>query len=151
MKTIVTVIALIFGTFQMFASDLIITSTHAKPFSISIDGYMYHSQRGEVVVRDLAPGTYRVIVYSHPGNQRANRVQYIQIPPRANVFSTLYPNNDIVTQEIVYYKPNHKVYAKSEPVCRETVVYRHGYCYGGCDYDYDTDYYRAPNYYDRRR
>ncbi|HOS84142.1 MAG TPA: hypothetical protein PK734_02605 [Bacteroidales bacterium] len=151
MKTLMVTAAIVFGTIQMFASDLVVTSTHAKPFSITINGFTYHSHRGELVVRDLAPGNYRIQVFSHNRNHKTYRTQYIHIPARANVFATVYPNNNIATQEIVYYKPQHKVYAKSQPVCRETVTYRHGSCYNHCEYSNEPEYYRAPNYYHHRK
>lgn len=151
MKTVLITVAIVFGSIQMFASDLVVTSTHPKPFSITIDGYTYHSQRGEIVVRDLAPGTYRVAVFSHNHHQKTSRIQYIYIPARANVFAVAYPNNEISTKEIVYYKPQHKVYAHSQPVCRETVTYRNGTCYNNCDRYNEPEYYTAPKYYNHRR
>lgn len=148
MKTLMVTVAIILGSFQMFASDLVITSSHPKPFSIKINGDIYHSYRGEVIVRDLAPGNYRITVISNNKHHQSGLTQHIHIPARANVFATVYPNKEIETREIVYYRPQHKVYAQSRPACRETVTYRNGYSYNNYN---ESEYYTAPDYYYQRR
>lgn len=166
MKTIAITAAILFGTFQMFASDLIMTGTTPKPFNVTIQGITYYSHQGEILVRNLAPGNYRITIFSenknsHHYNRCVYTTEYITIPVNATVYTNVFPNNNLITESIVYYRPQ-KVYAHSRPVnhndynrgnCKKQ--YNSDYSYQNYDnddyYKNDDNYYHAPEYNHRNR
>lgn len=160
MKTIAITAAILFGTLQMFASDLVMTGTTPKPFNVTIQGITYYSHQGEIFVRDLAPGNYRITIFSenknsHHYNRCVYTTEYITIPVNATVYTNVFPNNSLITESIVYFRPQ-KVYAHSRPVnhnnyYKEGCSNRYNSDYSYQNYDNNDNYYHAPEYSHKSR
>lgn len=116
MKTIGILVATIFCTMQLVASELIITGQTPKPFNVTINGRTYFSHGGSITITNLHPNNYRIAISSKSGKSHHSyqSIEYIRIPANSIVYAKVYPNNklDITNTTIIR---SQKVYAESRP------------------------------------
>ena len=60
MKRFITIVAIIFSTAQIFASDLIIRGEVDIPFSVYVNGQKYYSYYNQVTIPNIPQGYYSV-------------------------------------------------------------------------------------------
>ncbi|MCQ2959787.1 MAG: hypothetical protein MJ198_06330 [Bacteroidales bacterium] len=64
MKRLMTILAIVFSTVQIFASELIVKGKIDVPFSVYINGQKYYSYKSQVNITNLPKGTYNMKIYT---------------------------------------------------------------------------------------
>lgn len=105
MKRVFSVLATIFCTVQMFASELVIRGEVDVPFSVYINGEKYYSYYSQVTVSNLIRGTYRVEIYTESARQELLYDCRIDVPRNSRVVATFTGDNHIYVSSNKYTKP----------------------------------------------
>lgn len=105
MKRVFSVLAIIFCTVQLFASELVIRGEVDVPFSVYINGEKYYSYYSQVTVSNLIRGTYRVEIYTESARQELLYDCRIDVPRNSRVVATFTGDNHIYVSSNKYTKP----------------------------------------------
>ncbi len=105
MKRVFSVLAIIFCTVQLFASELVIRGEVDVPFSVYINGEKYYSYYSQVTISNLIRGVYRVEIYTETARQELLYDCRIDVPRNSRVVATFTGDNHIYVSSNRYTKP----------------------------------------------
>lgn len=115
MKRIISILAIIFCSAQMFASELIIRGEIDVPFSVFVNGEKYYSYYSKVTISNLPRGIYDVEIYTESSSNDLLYDCRIEVPKNSRVTATFTGDNQITISSDKYTKP----------VIIQTTVYPH--------------------------
>lgn len=105
MKRFIAIVAIIFSTAQIFASDLIIRGEVDIPFSVFVNGQKYYSYYNQVTISNIPRGYYSVQIYAEGGSNELMYDCRIDVPKRTTVTATFTGGNEIYVSSTRYATP----------------------------------------------
>lgn len=105
MKRFIAIVAIIFSTAQIFASDLIIRGEVDIPFSVYVNGQKYYSYYNQVTISNIPRGYYSVQIYAEGGSNELMYDCRIDVPKRTTVTATFTGGNEIYISSTRYTTP----------------------------------------------
>ncbi len=105
MKRFIAIVAIIFSTAQIFASDLIIRGEVDIPFSVFVNGQKYYSYYNQVTISNIPRGYYSVQIYTEGGSNELMYDCRIDVPKRTTVTATFTGGNQIYVSSTRYANP----------------------------------------------
>jgi len=150
MKKIAIIIAVTFGSFQLFASQIVIKGTTPKTFTVAFQNVKYNSYNGSVKITNVTPGNHEIKIirqkFNHGQNTKIVTKTRIQVPARSTVFADVYPNNSLVINHVQNNAKPKTVYnntpsnSHGSPHRANTTVY-------STPKTYNSHYTATPRYY----
>ncbi len=133
MKRFIAIVAIIFSTAQIFASDLIIRGEVDIPFSVYVNGQKYYSYYNQVTISNIPRGYYSVQIYAEGGSNELMYDCRINVPKRTTVTATFTGGNEIYVSSTRYATPMvidvtpypHRYAAPATPVHHEPAHVHH--------------------------
>lgn len=105
MKRVIAIVAIIFSTAQIFASDLIIRGEVDIPFSVYVNGQKYYSYYNQVTISNIPKGYYNVQIYAEGGSNELMYNCRIDVPKKTTVTATFTGGNQIYISSTRYATP----------------------------------------------
>lgn len=105
MKRFITIVAIIFSSAQIFASDLIIRGEVDIPFSVYVNGQKYYSYYNQVTIPNIPQGYYSVQIYAEGASNELMYDCRIDVPRRTTVTATFTGGNQIYVTSTRYANP----------------------------------------------